>query len=58
MQLDWDAIRAEAERGKDSAWVERYGDALLAASMHALGEPVPAELEAKVEAQIKKSALL
>jgi len=55
MKLDWDAIRAEAEARMTPEDVERYGDALFAASLHALGEPVPAELEAKAEAQYQKN---
>ena len=45
MALDLDAIRAEAEKRMTPEDVENYGDALFAASLHALGEHVPADLE-------------
>jgi hypothetical protein len=55
VSLDFHAIRADAERDMDPEWIERYGDASWAAALHALGEPVPADLEAKAEAQIDKN---
>jgi hypothetical protein len=56
MALDLDAVRAAAETRMTPEDVERYCDALWAASLHPLGEPVPAPLEAKADAQIKKNA--
>ena len=56
MTLDLEAIRAEAEKEMSPEWLEAYGDASRAAALHALGEPVPLELERKASVQIKKNA--
>ena len=55
MALDLDAVRADAEKDMTPEWLERCCDASWAAALHALGEPVSAELEAKAAAQIKKN---
>jgi len=57
MALDFDAVRADAERDLDPEWVERYGDASWAAALHALGEPVPAELDGRASALTASSSL-
>jgi hypothetical protein len=55
MALDLDAIRERAERDLDPEWIEMSDDASFCAALHALGEPVPAELEAKADAQIEEN---
>ena len=44
-----DRVRAEVERDLDPEWVERYGDAVWAASLRGLGKPGPPELERKTD---------
>jgi hypothetical protein len=52
--VDLHAVRAEAGRDLPAERIERYGDVSSTAALYPLGEPVPAGLGRKANAQVKK----